>query len=1102
VRCPRCQAENREGRRFCVECGNNLLLICTACNFANEPEGKFCGGCGRPLAEPVPTTAQERSLQAYTPKHIATRILSSRHAMEGEHKQVTVLFCDLVESTRLAEQVTAEVMHQVMDQVLKLMAEAVHRHGGTVNQFLGDGMMALFGAPVAMENHALQAVHAALAIQETLSGYGTRLKQEHGFDVQLRMGLNTGPVVVGRIGDDLRMDYTAVGDTTNLAARLQAMAEPGTILISEASRRAVEGYVHTEGLGTVSIKGRRQPASIFRVTGRRRRRSRLEIRAEMGLTPLIGRERELALLRDGWERAKQGRGQAIGIVGEPGAGKSRLLLELRNALAGERLLWLEGHCSSLGQARPYLPILDIIRGRLQIDESDNPLQIEDKLRQGVRQFDAGSLPFLHEVFNLPGEDLALRYMDPQMKRRLTFDALRALTAAGARTVPLVLLFEDLHWVDKTSEDYLAFFVQGMAGLPVLLLATHRPGYVVRWAGTSYTQFALDLLTEGEATAMITKLAGTDDLPPEVVRGILEKAEGNPLGLEEITMSLFERGTLIRENGRVRSAPSVEIDFAATIQDAVRARIDRLDEAVKNTLQSAAAIGREFNVALVTRVSEAPDEIDRHLSILRALELIYDVRFVPELVSAFKHAVIQDVAYQNLLLPRRRALHSAIGEAVEELYPDQLEDYAAILAHHYRQSDRHDKVLRYAGIAGDRAARLYARAEAKTYYEQALASARALAAAPGIQGAEIDVAVKLASVSVTRADNERDLASLERARALAEGLDDKPRLAQVLYWLGRTHYVVGNTAKVISCAEQSLSVADRLGDEALAAPPVNLLGRAYWRTSLPRAVQMMTRSAEQMRRIGNTTEEATTRGFAGALLAITGDFEQAFSYLDQAIKLAQEAGNPFAEAANYFYRGAAHEQHGAPSQAILDYDAALRLAERAGDLFRIYAVKHYQVWPCIMVGDVVRARELAEQSIALAQRLGTTFSLGLANAYFAACQMAEGRPDEALSTCDEAIRLAEETQETFPRGLAYRTRAEALLRLSRPDAEGAERAIAESAHIFEDIGAKPEFARSLLTYARVLAAREDEAKSTAYLAQAVAMFKQMEMAWDLAQAAMQ
>src|SRR5262245_24323605 len=437
MKCPRCQQENALTARFCNTCGSPLEVFCPACSHANLLGSRFCNECGQSLHEATASTpaAKFAPPQSYTPKHLVEKILTSKSAVEGERKQVTVLFCDIVDSSRLAGRLDPEAMHEVMDLALRLMAQAVHRYEGTVNQFLGDGLMALFGAPVALEDHAFRGVQAALAIRETLSGYSEQLKRDHGVELQLRLGLNTGLVVVGRIGDDLRMDYTAVGDTTHLASRVQGLAEPGTILITEATHRLVEGYVHTESLGPVSVKGRSERVRIYRVTGRRRGRTRLEVSVERGLAELVGRERELGILQECVTRVRAGRGQVVGLVGEPGVGKSRLLYEFRQSLEGERVRWLEGHCVAYGQTTPYLPILGMLRASFQIEEDDNPLQIHEKLRQGIRRLDPaleGVLPFLGEVFGLPDATEALKHLEPKDKRQKTFEAIRALIVAGSQ----------------------------------------------------------------------------------------------------------------------------------------------------------------------------------------------------------------------------------------------------------------------------------------------------------------------------------------------------------------------------------------------------------------------------------------------------------------------------------------------------------------------------------------------------------------------------------------------------------------------------------------------------------------------------------------------
>ncbi len=1103
MKCARCQHANRPDAKFCEECAAPLARACANCGAELSPTAKFCTECAHPAGPAARSASQSLSApEAYTPKHLAEKILTSKAALEGERKQVTVLFCDIVDSSRLAERLDPEAMHEVMDRALRLMAEAVHRYEGTVNQFLGDGLMALFGAPVALEDHAFRGVQAALAIAETLSGYSEELKHERGVDLQLRLGLNTGLVVVGRIGDDLRMDYTAVGDTTHLASRVQGLAEPGTILITDATHRLVEGFIRSEALGPVAVKGRSEPVQVYRVIGRRRGRTRLDVSVERGLTELVGREQELRLLHECLARAKAGRGQVVGIVGEPGVGKSRLLYEFRRSLDGERVTWLEGHCVAYGQTTPYFPVLGMLRTNFQIEEGDNPLQIQEKLRQGIHRLDPaleGILPYLHDVFSLPGANETLKHLDPKDKRQKTFEAIRTLTVAGSQRRLHVLILEDLHWIDKTSEDYLAFITAGLAGVPVLLLTTQRPGHTVRWADkTYYTQIAVDLLGEPETEALVAALLGSRRLPPDLVRIVREKAEGNPLFVEEITRSLRERGMLVRPDGEIVWTGGAPVEFPATIQDIIRARIDRLEEPVKRTVQAAAVIGREFGYRLLTRISEVATDLQHYLDTLTHAELIHETRFFPELEYIFKHAVTQDVAYQSLLTQRRKNLHGAIGQAIEDLYADRLEDHAPILAYHYARSEQQVKAVEFTLLAGDQAARLYANVEATTYYEQALAIARALPSAPRAQCAEIDAALKLAAVGMTRQHVERDQQNVERARGLAEQLQDERRLAQALYWLGRLQYVLGDSAAAIEYAEQSLEIADRLGDEALAAPPVNLMARAYFYFDPSKACRMFERSVEQMSRLGNKGEEATASGFAGQAFAFTGEFDRALAYANRGVELAQEIKNPLAEAAAYLYRGALQDQRGEWARAIADYESARRVAERAGDLFRIYIVKFWEGRAYTRAGDASRGRTLVEEGFALAERIGTKFVLAHGKVSHAECLLALGELDEACRVCQETITLTAEGRDRFHAALAHRAFAESLIRL-RPFDSQWQREILEAIRIQQDIGAEPELARSYASYARLLKGTGGIEQAKAQLAQAIDMFRRMGMAWDLGRA---
>ncbi len=1098
--CPRCGQAQRHAARFCDQCGAPLPLLCPGCGAPNKPGAKFCSGCGIALTTRASTpavsadagAAEDRirprdavggglssgaaasvAPQGYTPPYLVARIFNTRSALEGERKLVTVLFVDIADSSALAQRIDPERLHQLMGEVFRLVAEPVHRYEGTVNQYLGDGLMALFGAPIAIEDHPLRAVQAALAIQETIRGYGAQFRREHGVELRLRIGINTGPVVVGRIGDDLRMDYTAVGNTTHLAARMQALAEPGSILMAEETHRFVEGYVLCEPLGPVEIRGQREPVVAHRVTGRRRWRSRLEMSAARGLTRFAGRRRELALLHDCLRRVEAGHGQVMGIVGEPGLGKSRLLYEFHASIRHDRVEWLEGHCVAYGRTLPYGPILEILRAQFHIEEGDNTLQIREKLREGVHRLDPSiepMLPFLEALFALPGADDALRHLDRPARRQHTLEAIQALLAAASRHRPQILVCENLHWIDQSSEDLLAFLVGSLSGLPILILTTHRTGYVVRWADKPhYTQIALDGLQRREIEEMLSALLGGTEFPAEFLQFIRDKADGNPLFIEEITRALLERGLLVRDGGRLRLVSVAALEWPATIHDIIQARVDCLEEPVKEMVQLAAVIGRQFELRLLARLSSQPSQIAGHLEALKRLDIIDEACFFPKLEYRFKHAVIQDVIYKSLLAPRRQALHGIVGRSIEDLYADQLEEQAVVLAHHYSRSDHQDNAIKYALLAGDRAARMYANAEASPYYDQALALTRALTASPARQRAEIDASIKRASVGTTREALEQDRDNLEQARTFAETLEDEPRLARVLYWLGRLAYVRGAFQVATGYAEQSLAIASRLADEDLEAPPVNLLGRSYYLMGdYARASELLVRSVEQMRTLGNSTEEATAAGYAGVALAALGDFGRALSYADHGLQLAEKLGNPFGLAAAYNYRAVAYCHQGDGAKAIADCEAARRVAERAGDRFRIYLLQFYE-GPGVHRWSATPAKPGSGSS--RASRWPRSSEPPRSSPGDRACSrralLALGEPAAVPALCEEAIRLAEDTRDRLANALAHRTLAEVLAAQSPPDAGRAERAALDAIRIQHELGCRPELARSYVTYARLL-----------------------------------
>jgi class 3 adenylate cyclase/tetratricopeptide (TPR) repeat protein len=727
--CRECGHDNPTTARFCGGCGTRLDLVCGACGAPNPPGNRFCHGCGAAVAPSV--TASFASPRSYTPKHLAEKILTSASALEGERKQVTVLFVDVSGFTSLSERLDPEEVHRLMKRAFDLMLGEVHRYEGTVNQFLGDGIMALFGAPIAHEDHARRAVHAALGIARVLDDYRAELAPR-GITFRARQGLNTGLVVVGSIGGDLRMDYTAVGDTTNVAARLQQVAEPGRVTIAESTHRLVRGYFEARALGDMHLKGKDEPVAAWEVLAAHQSRTRLDIEADRGLTPFVGRGRELRLLLDAYERAKDGEGQVVFVVGDPGIGKSRLLRELRRHI-GENAGWQEGHCLSFGHAMTFHPLVDLLRRQFGVEESDSESVIAAKIQTGIAEIGEdtkSAAPYVRALLSVDPGDAEVRSMNPAQRRGETFDVLRRLLVRAAERQPQVYVIEDLHWVDSASEQFLVSLVDSVARLRALLVFTYRPGYANPFGERSYvTRLVPAALSPDDSARMAAAVLAADDLPPELRRIVGGKAEGNPFYVEELVKSLEESGAVRRVDGALALArPLTELVIPETIHDVVAARIDRLAEAPKRTLQLAAVIGREFTRRLVDRLVEIRDRTDDFLHELTALELILERHLYPELAYMFKHALTQDVAYDSLLVQRRKELHGLVGRAIEELYADRLPEQYEVLAYHFSKAEDWPRALDFQMKAAEKATSAFGLRQALDLYGQALDAAGRIGAA--------------------------------------------------------------------------------------------------------------------------------------------------------------------------------------------------------------------------------------------------------------------------------------------------------------------------------------------------------------------------------------
>jgi class 3 adenylate cyclase len=784
MRCPRCDADAPEGAKFCIECGAPLQLRCPQCGADTLPRAKFCAECGIPLTAQSPAAPAPAPLR-YIPGYLAEKILTSKTALEGERKQVTVLFADLKGSMESLADQDPEDARQLLDPVLTLMMDAVHRYEGTVNQVMGDGIMALFGAPIAHEDHAIRACYAALAMQASVQQYAADVQRTRGVPIHIRVGLNSGEVVVRSIGSDLHMDYTAVGQTTHLAARMEQMAMPGSILITAEVLRFAEGYVKVAPLGPVPIKGLPEPAEVYEVNGAGPMRTRLQASAARGLTRFVGRDSELDQLRQALEQAGAGQGQVVALLGEPGVGKSRLVYEFLHTHHTQGWLILESGSVSYGKATAYLPICDLLKAYSHIEDRDDLRAVRAKVTGHILTLDEAlqdAVPAVLALFEALPADSPFLSLDPLQRRRRTLEALKRLLLRESQVQPVLLVFEDLHRIDTETQAVLDLLVESLPTARVLLLVTYRPEYQHGWGSkTYYRQLRLDPMPRASADEFLQALLGDDFSLTPLKRLLIERTEGNPFFLEESVRTLVETGVLVGNMGACRLGKPVSgIQVPATVQAVLAARIDRLPPEEKRLLQTAAVIGTELPFTLLQAIAEASEEaLHVGLAHLQAAEFLYETRLFPEQEYMFKHALTHEVAHGSLLQRRRRALHARIVEALEALAGERLAEQVERLAHHALRGGVWDKTVAYCRQAGAKAMTRSAYQEAAGYFELALGALQHLPASRSTREQAIDLHRDLRLAYIPLLDMARVLEHLQAAETLAEALADHRRLSSVL-----------------------------------------------------------------------------------------------------------------------------------------------------------------------------------------------------------------------------------------------------------------------------------------------------------------------------------
>ena len=1101
MKCPECQFDNREGANFCNECGHKLELVCPKCSNVNRPKSKFCDECGHDLSQPLMHTA---SLESSQQSDILPDKSKPTVGLEGERRQATVVFSDLSGYTAMNEHLDPEEVEKVMGRIKEEAVGIVESYGGIVNQFVGDEILALFGIPTAHEDDPLRAVKASLELHEMVRQMSPEVESRIGKPLTMHTGINTG-LVVTNLRDDRDGLYGITGETVNTGARLKSRAGSDDILVSPETNKLITPYFETIALQETKLKGKTEPVVPYQVIGKSGIQTRFEVAEQKGFTPYTGRDQELHILHTCLDKAVRGKGQFITVVGEAGVGKSRLHYELRHMLDREKITVLQGWCQSYGSDIPYLPFIDALRRGLNLKEEDTSAELLEKAVNNIKAIDPSLeqfIPLYLHLLSIPSDYHLPPLLQGKELRKAMEEALAAIITLNTQHRPMVMILEDWHWSDDASQSALNKIIDVMASIPLMLVVTYRPIYPGSWGHLTYhTPVILKPLNVSNTENIIKSVTGAAHLPERLGELIHERTDGNPLFIEEVCYSLIEEGVIVLNGEEATLTKSVsKLSLPDTVQAIIRTRLDRLDRNTKEAIRLASVIGRVFGQRILEKIYSVQFDLSKSLEELKTSEVIQQTRILPEAEFTFRHVMTQAVVYETLLLQRRKEIHGAIGQAIEELYSERIEEHSSILAYHYIRSDQHDKAIEYALLAGDQAAGLFANTEATVYYEQAFKISQAYPESSKTKKWQIEAALKLASVGITRQHIERDLKNLKQVSNLAEELNDQPNLARILYWLGRIHYVLWSPQAAMKYAKKSLIIAESLKDEALAAPPVNLMGRVYYQLSeFEQASQFLERSIEQMKTIGNSVEECTASALSGYVLAFLGEFERAFGHATHSIELSEKIQNPFTQANAYHLRGCICDQQGEWKKAIMDYGKAIRIAEKADDLFRIYLVKSWKGRAHTMIGELSRGRELLEESLALAEKIGTKFWLAWQKTALAACLFLLGELETGSQFCQDAICIGEETSDKYVIAFAKRTFAEILYSLKPADPEVADRAILEAIKIQQEICAKPEIARSYVSYAHLLKKMGREKNAKKYLAEAIDMFQQMGMSWDSTQA---
>jgi class 3 adenylate cyclase/tetratricopeptide (TPR) repeat protein len=1115
MRCSSCDSDCREGAKFCDVCGAALATRCPSCGATNRPNAKFCEGCGALVGAPAGVASAKKSNDA--PIRVAET--PAAESLDGERKTVTALFADIKGSTELEQDLDPEEARAIVDPALKLMIDAVRRYDGYVVQSTGDGIFALFGAPLAHEDHPQRALYAALRMQEELGRYSAKLRETGNLPLEARVGVNTGEVVVRSISTGAgHTEYTPIGHTTNLASRMQALAPTGSIAISEPTRKLVEGYFALKPLGPTRVKGVSEPVNVYEVTGLGPLRTRLQRSAGRGYTKFVGRNREMDAMKAAAEQANAGHGQIVAAMAEAGVGKSRLFYEFK-AISQSDWMVLETFSVSHGKASAYLPVIDLLHSYFEISSDDDARKRREKVAGRLAILDPsleGTRPYLFSLLGIVEGDERNRHhweqtfdrldeylhelqkkdplaqMDAQIKKRRTLDAIKRILIRESLNQPLMVIFEDLHWIDDETQAFLNLLADSIGTAKVLLLVNYRPEYRHEWGSkTYYTQLRLDPLRKENAAEMLQSLLGDGAELEALKRLIIEKTEGNPFFMEEMVQTLYEDGALAR-NGTVNLTSSLsELKIPPTVQGILAARIDRLPSAEKELLQTLSVIGKEFPLNLVRAVTGSPDaRLLSMLDDLQAAEFIYEQPAAGDFEYTFKHALTQQVAYQSVLMERRKALHERTASALETIHAGQLDEHLVELSYHYGQSANLAKAIDFLWRAASQASQRSLYSETIGYVNRAL---ELLAAMPEGEARvrdelKLQMGLGIALMAAKGFSSEDVERTFSRASELARKLNDPSQQSQrfgAIQGVWGFHFSRGDVNAALKVAEEAMTLAQAVDDAGISKFAHYALG-----ASLQQAGELIRAREKLETALTYKHLPAPMEGFARFgpdpnVLCLTGLSDLLFTlgYPDQSLQRSHEAmgavkreGDPFSYAMAMLYVVQAHcARREADKGAELCRDL-IALCTEHGFPYWLAAASRCLGWATAMQGrlaeGVAMMNQLLDEAVGADAQFGRLNLLPiLAEAYGNL-----GQFDRGFAALEQWLRVRRQYSVSGTDKFYHRLRGELFLRAG--SAEEAEESLRKAIDLSAKQSAKMEQLRSSKSLARILSkqGKRDEARA--------------------------